>query len=126
MPSGIPPGAFRRTGLPALLSLSAAGGTSGGAGTIGARYDFNNAFSNWALRVAFTGASTEASVQLVGAVASSSDLSATLVPLTTWTLTVNTSESTIWITGKPVTSVAAKISSQSSSGTFNAWISGTP
>jgi len=106
--------------------LSAAGGTSGGAGTYGTRYDFNTAYTKWALRVNFTGASTEVSVQLVGGIASSSDASATLVALTTWILTTNGTEATIFVADKPVTSVAAKISSQSSSGTVNAWITGCP
>lgn len=114
-------GAPSRPGLPPLLSLNAASTQ----GAVGTRYDLETAYSQWALRVKLNGNATGVVVQLKGAVASSSDANGALVAMTTWSLASQSCDDTIFITGKPVTSVLAEVTSLSSTGTtVTAWISG--
>lgn len=115
-------GAANRPGLPPLLSLNAASTE----GSVGTRYDLETAYSQFALRVKLNGNATGVVVQLKGAVASSSDANGALVAMTTWSLQAPQScDDTIFITGKPVTSVLAEVTSLSSTGTtVTAWISG--
>lgn len=106
MPTGIPPGPFRRTGLPALRSLDAS--TSTTFPVYGTRFDLGTAYSKWGFRVKVVGGSTEVIVQLLGVVASSSDNSTgSLVALTTFQLTANSCDTTLFVVDKPVTSVVA-------------------
>ena len=109
-------------GLPPMLSLQAASTL----GTVGTRYDLDTAYDKWALRVKLNGNATGVVVQLKGAIASSSDANGALVALTTWSLQAPQScDDTVFITGKPVTSVLAEVTSLSSTGTtVTAWISG--
>lgn len=103
--------------------------TSGSsAGTLGTRFDFGQAFSKWALRCQVTGAATEASVQLKGSVATSSEANTVLVALTTWILTANSCDSVVFIADKPVTSVICELTTVggATGATVSAWIAGAP
>lgn len=125
----LPPGPFRRTGLPAFIVLSAAGSSGGGStASAGPRYDFGTAYAKWGLRCKVTGGTTECSVQLLGTVGTSSDANAALVPLTTWTLSANSCDSVVWVVDKPVTSIMAQVTTMglSSGAIVSAWITGTP
>ena len=114
----------RAVGTGVLKPFTAQAATS--AGRFSARFDLGHAYSQWALRVRLSGAATSGECQLLGTVATSSDPNAALRPLTTWLGSVNSSDDTVFVTGKPCTSVICQITTPSSSNTtWDAWAAAT-
>lgn len=69
-------------------------------------------------------ASTDATVLLKGSVATSSD--ATLTTVATFARSSDASGATVWVTGKPVSQVAAILTGGASSDGASAWVSFLP
>ena len=125
--TGILPGSLSASSsTPALLGST---GTLGGT-----RYDLGRAYSNWAIRVKLTSstaaaaagaAATSGEIILYGSIATSSDGNGCLRPLTTWLGSVNSSDDTVFVTGRVATSIMAAWSTPSSSGTMALiWVAG--
>jgi hypothetical protein len=112
---------FRRVGTPLLTAMSAQACTSQGVGTLGTVYQLESAYSQFGMRVKLTGPGTSGECRLMGALAPLSTTPLTtatgLVPLTTWLGSVDSSDATLWITGKPVTAVTCQVTTPSSSNT---------
>jgi len=99
-------------------------GPASSAGTYGALAYYGRGYGTWSMRVRINGPATSGAVQLVGTVtASSSEANSALVALTTWDGTVNSSDFTLSISGKPLTAVAPYVSVATSSGTtIDVWV----
>lgn len=116
-------------GTGVLLSLNAASTQ----GSVGSVHYFDTPRSDWSLRVKLNGNATGVVVQLLGAVATSSQAASPAfstngpyVALTTYSLQAPQScDDTLFVTGKPVNAVVAQVTSLSSTGTtVTAWIAG--
>lgn len=122
---------FRRVGTGVIIANINASSSSANAlnatGTAVSGITFlGSAFSNWTIRVKLVGAGTSGQITLLGMVGTTSDVAASLRPLTSWDGSVNTSDDMVFVTGKAATAVAACWSTASSSATSaNIWIAGT-
>ena len=106
---------FRRVGTGILRCGQLQAATS--AGKYFGRFDLGACYSQWGMRVRLNGAGTSGSYQLCGSIATSSDANSVLRPMTTFDLAAQSSDDTIWITGKPATSIVIQCTTPSSSGT---------